>query len=558
LSTEKRALLATALSLLVLMAWQYWLAPRPASAPEGAKPPAAGASPAPAPAGPEPDAPPAAVPSSPAVSGGREQIFVLESRTARVKLSSVGARVLSWRLLAYTDDEGHPLELVPEHAAAAQVPPLGMVAPGDPERTRRLNTATYACDEPRREAHGVSLTCRWSDGRADSVQKTLSLPEDGYLADLEVRAAGGAAAPLVAWSPGLVRDEGPARFGGPAAALQVVLGGAEGVERLPAGKAGEWQDRLEEANWAGVENHYFAAVFVPEEGRGRFARHGRVRQEQRPGAVAAAWAAGGAGRAKLFVGPKSYEMLTRLDAEHGAGLSRLIDFGYFEFLVIPMFLFLKWLQRHLGNFGVAIIVLTVLIKLLFYPVTQRSMVSMRRLQTKMKKMQPKMQHLKELYARKEKSIENRRRMNEEMMELYRREGVNPMSSMTGCLPLLLQIPILWALYALLSAAIELRRAPFLYLDDLSAPDPIYLTPIIMGATMWLQQRLSGTAAPDAAQRWMLNFMPVLMTFMFKDFPSGLVLYWLVNNVLGIAQQFLINRQAAALDSTAAAPPAKRT
>jgi YidC/Oxa1 family membrane protein insertase len=548
-TTEKRALLATVLSLLVLMAWQYWFAPRPASRPAGAAAPAAAAPPA---AG-----MPAAAAPSPAVSGERERILVLESRTARVKISSVGARVLSWRLLAYTDDEGHPLELIPEHAAAAEVPPLGMVAPGDPQRTRRLNASNYACEEPRRQAGGTSLTCRWSDGRSDSVEKTLALPDDGYLATLEVRAAGGATAPLIAWSPGLVRDEGPARYGSPARALHVVLGRAGGVERLPAGKAGDWQDTAQEASWAGVENHYFAAVFVPEGGQGRFARQGRERKEQTPGALGAAWAAGSSGKARLFVGPKSYELLNSLDAEHGAGLRRLIDFGYFEFLVIPLFLFLKWLHRHMGNFGVAIIVLTVIIKVLFYPLTQRSMVSMRRLQTKMKKLQPKLQHLKELYARKEKSIDNRRRMNEEMMELYRREGVNPMASMTGCLPLLLQIPILWALYSLLSAAIELRRAPFLYLEDLSAPDPIYLTPIVMGATMWLQQRLSGTAAPDAAQRWMLNLMPVLMTFMFKDFPSGLVLYWLVNNILGIAQQFLINRQAAALEAAAGAPPAKR-
>lgn len=566
MSTEKRALLATALSLLVLLAWQYWFAPR---APAGSSPAPPAAAPSPGPAtgriggegategrgAGEGSSVGAASPAVPAVAGESERILVLESRTARVKISSLGARVLSWRLLEYTDEEGHPLELVPEHAAAAEVPPLGMVVPGDAQRTRRLNSALYSCGEPRRGAGAVSLTCRWSDGRSDSVEKTLSLPDRGYLATLEVRCSGASPAPFVAWSPGLVRDESPARYTSPARSVRVVLGRPGGIERLAAAKAGAWDGGPYEASWAGVENHYFAAVFVPEGGSGRFARHGRERQEQRPGEVAAAWAPGGSGRARLFVGPKSYDLLSRLDAEHAAGLRRLIDFGAFEFLAIPLFLFLKWLHRHLGNFGVAIIVLTVIIKALFYPVTQRSMVSMRRLQTKMKKLQPKLQHLKELYARKEKSIENRRRMNEEMMELYRREGVNPMASMTGCLPLLLQIPILWALYSLLSAAIELRRAPFLYLRDLSAPDPIYLTPIVMGATMWLQQRLSGTTAPDPAQRWMLNLMPVLMTFMFKDFPSGLVLYWLVNNVLGIAQQFLINRQA---DAPEAAAPAKRS
>jgi YidC/Oxa1 family membrane protein insertase len=263
-----------------------------------------------------------------------------------------------------------------------------------------------------------------------------------------------------------------------------------------------------------------------------------------------AWAPEGAAAARLFVGPKSYDLLRQVDAELHVGVSRLLDFGYFEFIAVPLFLIMKWLNQHLHSYGLAIIILTFLIKLIFYPITQRTMVNMRRLQTQMKRVQPRVQHLKEQYARKGRSMKARQEMHEQMMELYRREGINPMAGMTGCLPLLLQIPILWAFYNLLSTAIELRRAPFLYLRDLSAQDPYYITPIIMGATMWIQQRMSGTAMPEPSQRLIMNLMPVFMTYVFLSFPSGLVLYWLVNNILSIGQQYLINRQAETAEATA--------
>jgi YidC/Oxa1 family membrane protein insertase len=565
MSTEKRALIATALSILVLVVWSYFFAPQPpARNPQTAPSPAAGTAAPGAPAA--PGSPPpasdaaaagrehAAPPSPPAaaVADERERIMLVESRTARVKLTNVGARVVSWRLLRYFDDEGNALELVPDQGGRPEALPLELVVPGDEALTQRLNQALYACAGPKTSAAGAEISCRWSDGRSLEVEKTLTLPADGYLASLRVRVtAPGAVRPLVAWAPGLIRDEGPAGYGQPAREARLVLAHDGKVERLPAAKAGAWQPAAAPMRWAGVEEHYFAAVFVPDGAPGRFSLFGRARDAQRPLALGVAWEPGQEGAAHLFIGPKSYDVLHAIDVEHDLGLQRLVDYGYFWWIAVPLFSALKWLHRYLHSYGLAIIALTIGIKLVFYPITQRSMVSMRRLQTQMKRLQPRLQHIRDQYARKPKSIDSRARMNQEIMELYKRENVNPMASMTGCLPLLLQIPILWAFYSLLSAAIELRRAPFLYLSDLSGPDPYHITPIVMGATMWLQQRLSGTATPDPAQRWMLNLMPVMMTAMFWSFPSGLVLYWLVNNLLGIGQQFLINRQAEAAEALAA-------
>ncbi len=173
----------------------------------------------------------------------------------------------------------------------------------------------------------------------------------------------------------------------------------------------------------------------------------------------------------------------------------------------------------------------------------------------MKRIQPKVKALKERYRKLEKKEADkgnvgarqrlRREMNEEMMALYKEEDINPLGSMSGCLPILLQLPILYAFYTILSISIELRRAPFLlWITDLSQKDPYFVTPIIMGGTQLVQQVMTSSSIPDPAQRRMMYIMPIMFTYIFLNFPSGLVLYWLVNNLLGIGQQYLINRQAA--------------
>lgn len=227
----------------------------------------------------------------------------------------------------------------------------------------------------------------------------------------------------------------------------------------------------------------------------------------------------------VFLGPKDYDLLQGI----GHQLQEAIDFGFFSLIARPLLFVLKFFYQYIGNYGVAIILLTVIIKALFWPLTQKTYSSMKGMQ----KLQPEMQKIREKYKN------DRERLNRELMELYRKNRVNPLG---GCLPMLVQIPVFFALYKVLLISIELRHAPFAFwIMDLSAKDPYYVTPLIMGATMFLQQKLSPSTM-DPAQAKMFMIMPVVFTFLFLNFPSGLVIYWLVNNILTIGQQFLINRQ----------------
>lgn len=228
-----------------------------------------------------------------------------------------------------------------------------------------------------------------------------------------------------------------------------------------------------------------------------------------------------------FLGPKEYDRLV----EQRAGLEDAIEFGWFDWLARPFLVVLNFFERYLGNYGLAIIVLTVIIKVLFYPLTKKSLHAMREMQ----KMQPQMAALKEKYKN------DKQKMNKELMELYKRYKINPLG---GCLPMVLQIPVFIALYETLYVAIELRHAPFYFwIHDLSAKDPYYITPLLMGATMFIQQKMTPTSVDPTQQKIML-LMPVIFTFMFLNFPAGLVLYWLVNNILQIGQQYFIYKTPA--------------
>ncbi|OGP61138.1 MAG: hypothetical protein A2162_07060 [Deltaproteobacteria bacterium RBG_13_52_11b] len=228
---------------------------------------------------------------------------------------------------------------------------------------------------------------------------------------------------------------------------------------------------------------------------------------------------------QIYIGPKEVQRLGEL----GVGAEKLIDFGFFTVVAKPLLWFLKFTNKVTGNFGIDIIILSILIKIIFLPLTQISFKSMKEMQ----KVQPEMARLKEIYKN------DKARVQQEIMLLYKRRKINPMS---GCLPMLIQIPVFIALYNALQNAIEMRHAPlFLWIKDLSAKDPIYITPLIMGATMVLQQKMTPTAA-DPAQAKLFMLMPIMFTFLFLNFPAGLVLYWLVNNVLSIAHQYYMNKK----------------
>jgi YidC/Oxa1 family membrane protein insertase len=295
--------------------------------------------------------------------------------------------------------------------------------------------------------------------------------------------------------------------------------------------------------WVSADSKYFAWIAIPE----REWTVGKAALLGENGAVlsvadTAAILQGGEtvrGGVKVFAGPKQSDLL----AAAGTGLEELIDYGWFALLAKPLVFLMKASNRVTGNYGIDIILLTILIKILFFPLTQKSMGSMR----KMQELAPVLNKLKEKYKG------DMQRINQETMNLYKTYKINPLS---GCLPMLAQIPVFIALYKGLLATIELRHAPFfLWINDLSAPEylwdiqvagfilPIRLLPLLMGVSMYFQQKMTPSMSMDPMQQKLMLFMPVIFTFMFWGFPAGLVVYWLVNNILSIGQQYLYNRQA---------------
>ncbi|MDY0211911.1 MAG: membrane protein insertase YidC [Desulfuromonadaceae bacterium] len=286
-----------------------------------------------------------------------------------------------------------------------------------------------------------------------------------------------------------------------------------------------------EISWSGYTDKYFLSALVNRDNifdSVLLERDGdRISNTARIANFSIAPGAKRAVNFDAYFGPKNIDYLKAA----GRNLNEVVDFGFFAFLSKPLHVCLKFFYTFVHNYGVAIILLTVIIKLLFWPLTQKSYVSMRAMQT----LQPEMKKLREKYRGDKEGL------NRNMMELYKEHRVNPLG---GCLPMLVQIPVFIALYKVLLGTIELRHAPFaLWLTDLSVKDPYYITPIIMGATMFIQQKMTPSTM-DPMQAKMMLAMPVVFTFIFLNFPSGLVLYWLVNNLLTILQQYLIYRKPA--------------
>jgi YidC/Oxa1 family membrane protein insertase len=251
--------------------------------------------------------------------------------------------------------------------------------------------------------------------------------------------------------------------------------------------------------------------------------------------------------AQFFVGPKELEGLRAVDPQ----LVYAINFGMFDFLVVPLLQSLKWVHEYVGNYGWAIIILTLLINLVLFPLRHKSLVSMRKMQS----IQPQVKAIQDRYADLKVTDPARQKMNTEIMNLYREKGANPAS---GCVPMLLTMPVLFAFYSMLSQAIELRGADFgFWIHDLSIKDPYYVTPLLMGVTMFWQQWMAPTTA-DPMQARMMMFMPVVFTVMFLGFPSGLAIYYLVTNLFQIGQQYFTNWLIGPPPvAQAARPPAER-
>ncbi len=304
--------------------------------------------------------------------------------------------------------------------------------------------------------------------------------------------------------------------------------GCGGVKRKIETFESSFQGKI---GWYSFEGEYFTALIIPpaSEKNLTLSVKGRDNNILEATLITSPLSISANGSSKIpfriYLGPKETAQLKEL----GVSAEKLVDFGFFTIVAKPLLWFLNITHGITKNFGIDIIILSILIKIIFLPLTQISFKSMKEMQ----KVQPEMARLKETYKN------DKARLQQEIMLLYKRRKINPMS---GCLPMLIQIPVFIALYNALQNAIEMRHAPFfLWIRDLSAKDPIYITPLIMGASMVIQQKMTPTAA-DPTQAKMFMLMPVMFTFLFLNFPSGLVLYWLVNNVLSIAHQYYLNKK----------------
>ena len=470
------------------------------------------------------------------VSEPVEREIVVETRVLRVVFSNRGARATSWRLPQYKDDQGRAVDLVPGGAIPAVFRMFDLKV-DDESATQRLAAALFATsaggqlDGRRGE---VTLTFEFADTGGLSAKKVFTFKPDSYAVDVraDVNLGDRALNPTVQLGAGL-GDMGVEAAGNsyvqPAGGIVHQDGK---VRRIAVKELGSQPVQEGIYRYAGIDDHYFLSVVMP----------GRVsRIEYRPVPVAAPngkpfsyveWGvrlARQADEVKLYLGPKDFDVLASVDRE----LVRAINYGMFDWLAVPLLRALKAINNRVGNYGWSIIVLTVLINLVMFPLRHKSVVSMR----KMQQLQPEIKAIQARYGKLKATDPGKQKMNQELMELYKARGVNPAS---GCLPMLLTIPIFIAFYSLLSQAIELRGAPFIFwIRDLSAHDPYYVTPILMGGA-WLWQQAMTPSSADPMQQKMFLAMPVVFTIMFLWAPSGLAIYWFVNNLLGIVQQYATN------------------
>jgi YidC/Oxa1 family membrane protein insertase len=462
-----------------------------------------------------------------------EETVVVDTPLFRAGISGQGGVITSWELkkfLTQTEDK-QPVELV---YSQGQFPrPLSVQVNGNDAVNQRLREGLFRIQKDFTELDEghptgkVIVTYESSDSDL-WVQKELTFHYDSYVVDIIIRTRGisenldvllGTNFGVVEWSQGFIGLLGSAWMIG------------EELEKISPEADTPLLRREGPIKWLALQDKYFMSVFIPENANSLFSK-----LENERVVSAGLSLSRGSGeqihKTKLYAGPKQYDVLKSF----GIGLEDTIDFGWFIYgswsivkaVAKPLFSVLRFIYEYTHNYGVAIILLTLGIKLLFVPLQYKSYKSMQGMQT----IQPK------VLALQEKLKDNKEKLNQELMKLYKEHKVNPVG---GCLPMVLQMPVFVALFNILYMTIDLRQAPFmLWINDLSAQDPYYVLPVLMGISMVVQQKIMPTTM-DPTQAKMMMILPVGLTFLFVTFPAGLVLYWVTNNVLTITQQFVTDR-----------------
>lgn len=590
----KRLALFFVLSLALFAAWQHFF---PTPVPQPQVPPSE------EPRVAAPAAEPAQVASassdtaSPPVGEESVRRTVVEVARVRVELTNVGGRITSWQLLDHgeygtrrgPDGPGEVLEIVkrpllpetegtPASVAERRLPiddqapflPL-QVMTGDGALDARLRSALHAVSVETVGAE-TTATLRWSDGQGTAVEKKLTFTPDSPLVRLEAKlVVEGRAVPFeIGWGPG-IGNPTDAELGNAYFRRGEAVYHAGGKVR----RAAQPKDAAElpgsVVDWAGIEESFFAVVFVPAATGGADAGANtgfRVGGEPppRPGGkkprrkdwpdhlvVSAPFDATHATQS-LYVGPRSRPVLEGIDASSARPLhlGELAKTGLLDPIAVGMRWLLLWFHERTASWGIAILLLTLAIRIAMFPLTHVSLKRMRLLQDRMQVVKPKQDALKEKFRKLPRTMENRQREQQELMELYATQGIKPGEPLMGCLPMLLSMPFFMALFYMLPREILLRQEPFAWWSDLSLSDPSHVLPILSGLTTFVSSKFSSgsSASMDPMQKNMLLLFPLMFTYICWDAPLALVVYWTASNVIQIGQQYLLKLT---LPSTSAAP-----
>jgi YidC/Oxa1 family membrane protein insertase len=548
---ERRVLIAVLLSFLVLYGYQLMFPgpkepdQKPVQASKTATAPNASTA---APANPRPSVQ-GTTPAESTEAPAHE--VVVDTADVHGVFTTRGATLKSWRLKKYLDSQKQAYEMVAGHAPADSPLPFTL-ATDDAAVTAKIATAPFALTSQEQSGGAWHAQFDYDDGAGLHVRKSFAIePNKPYVVNLSATITrGGQPLPTtVRWGPALgsgiiVKSR---TYNPPP---QPVFFRDGKVTRVAPEKIADQPVQEGTFGFAGVDDHYFLVALVKPSAAVRldYAPMAVPLEGQPDAAHYISWAARFAAPSSgaFFVGPKDFDVLAATDRD----LVRAIDFGMFAWLVVPLLRSLKWINGYVGNYGWSLIFLTVLINVVMFPLRHKSVVSMR----KMQEVQPEVKVIQDRYANLKMSDPARAKMNTELMALYKERGVNPAS---GCVPMLLTLPVLFAFYSMLSVAIELRGAPFIgQIHDLSAHDPWFIYPIVMGITMFIQQKMTPSTA-DPTQQKVMMIMPLMMTGMFLWAASGLVIYWTVSNVWGIAQQMITNKLIGAPVQRTIRPPAER-
>jgi YidC/Oxa1 family membrane protein insertase len=480
--------------------------------------------------------------TEPVVNASEEQTFTVDTQLYQIRFSNRGGVVQSWMLKKYRDHAGKPLQLVNMAAVGKVGYPFAWVFGQQASITTLANNALYVMKP---DPDGLGVAFEYSDGNS-VFRKFFHFTENSYLSQISSEATvNGAAMPhVLAWRGGFGDESAYA----PAASQHTLYydlnatstfhqSGTLETRAAKDAKGGTVSDHGN-YSFAGIQDTYFAAVFLERQG-------GLTRLDtfsdsvtNVPGGKEEPYVGMGVGsdgptHFLAYVGPKDLDILGAVDPR----LKTLIDWGWFEILAKPVFYALRWTDRNVAhNYGWAIVLVTIAINLLLLPLRFSSLRSSRKMQA----LAPQIKAINDKYKSISLRDPRKAEQNQEVMDLYKRNGVNPVG---GCLPMLPQIPILFAFYKVLAVTIEMRGAHWLWVNDLSQPEQlaIRVLPIVLVITQFLVQKMTPTPSADPSQAKMMMFMPLFFGFIFYNYQSGLVLYWLVGNLVGILQQWAMNR-----------------